>query len=82
MDCIECGASGYGLHHSASCKYLNVDIYKQCAQLQAQTSLKDAEIAKLKELLRYPYEMPMHEAGNYDENCKWKDEVEQVLKDK
>jgi len=56
-------------------------VRERAVQLQAQADLKDKEIAGLKELLRYPYEMPMHEAGNYDENCKWKDEVEQALKE-
>lgn len=34
---------------------------------------------KLIELLRYPYNLPMNEAGDYDENVKWKTEVEQAL---
>ena len=36
---------------------------------------------KLVELLKYPYSLPMNEAGDYDENCKWKDEVKQALKE-
>ena len=36
MKCIDCGATGYNLHHSASCKYLNVDVYKELKQLQAE----------------------------------------------
>ncbi len=43
MKCTECGASGYGLHHSASCKYLNVDIYKKCEQLQAELATPPKE---------------------------------------
>ena len=36
MECTNCGATGYGLHHSASCKHLNVDIYSMVDKLQKQ----------------------------------------------
>lgn len=44
MECIECGATGYGLHHSASCKYLNVDVYKKLKQLE---ETKTVEVRKV-----------------------------------
>jgi len=40
----------------------------------------EARIKQLKDLLKYPYSLPMNEAGNYDENVRWLDEVEQALK--
>lgn len=40
-----------------------------------------AENKRLKELLRYARSLPMNEAGDYEENKKWADEVEQILKD-
>lgn len=47
MNCTDCGASGYGLHHSAQCKYLNVDIYKEIEQLQARIKSLLAENEEL-----------------------------------
>ena len=41
MKCTECGASGYGLHHSAACKYLNVDVYKKIKEQEEE--LKNAK---------------------------------------
>jgi len=38
------------------------------------------ENKQLKELLRYPYSLPMNEAGAHDENVAWIEEVEQFLK--
>ena len=40
------------------------------------------ELDKAKELLKYPYSLPMNEAGSYEENIAWKEAVEQVLKGK
>lgn len=40
------------------------------------------ETERLKELLRYPYELPMNEACDYDENVKWNEEVKQALNQK
>ena len=39
MKCTVCGAENYGLHHSASCKYCNVDIYERADKLQAEIEL-------------------------------------------
>ena len=35
MECLECGASGYNLHHAANCKYLNENIYKIVNKLES-----------------------------------------------
>ena len=48
MKCIDCNATGYGLHHSAACKYLNVDIYKRVEQLQAENKRLEEEAKKAK----------------------------------
>jgi len=34
---------------------------------------------KLRKLLRYAFELPSNEAGNYEENVKWQEDVEQAL---
>ena len=39
MKCIDCGATGYGLHHSAACEYLNIDVYARVEKLQKQSDL-------------------------------------------
>ena len=44
MKCIECGATGCGLHHSAACKYCNVDIYAKVNQLKADIDRMAKEI--------------------------------------
>lgn len=36
----------------------------------------------LKELLRYAYNLPMNEAGDYDENVEWCTKVKQILEGK
>jgi len=36
---------------------------------------------KLMELLRYAHNLPMNEAGDYEENIKWQKETEQALKE-
>ena len=41
MKCTKCGATGYGLHHSASCDYLNIDVYKKCDQFKSDLAAKD-----------------------------------------
>ena len=38
------------------------------------------EIERLRELLKYAHNLPMNEAGDYDENVEWGVEVEQILK--
>lgn len=47
MQCTECGAEGYGLHHSAACKYLNIDIYTKCDQLQAENEGLERKIRNM-----------------------------------
>ena len=51
-----------------------MNIKEQIKQLQAELFLA-------KNLLRYTYNLPMNEAGGYEENIAWKDACKQVLKD-
>ena len=46
----------------------------------AQLADSQAEVERLKELLRYPYELPMNIAGDYDANTEWNKKAEQALK--
>lgn len=39
----------------------------------------NAENTLLRELVRYQHELPMNEAGDYDENVKWEKTATQVL---
>ena len=50
MKCIECNATGYELHHSAACKYLNVDIYKRVEQLQAENEQLEIRLEESRNL--------------------------------
>jgi len=51
MQCTECGASGCELHHSASCKYCNVDIYSKCEQLQTELDTANGKLRAKPEIL-------------------------------
>lgn len=50
----------------------HTDIYDHIEELQA-------EIKRLKDLLKYAYDLPI-DAGNFEEKNKWLLEVEQALK--
>lgn len=50
-------------------------------QALAELAKQEQENERLKELLKYAYELPMNEAGDYDENVAWMKSCEQALKE-
>lgn len=77
MTCKECGAKG----PKGETKSEALEYFRKWKKGEAYRQLQK-QIEQLKKLLRYAYELPMHEAGDYSENCEWKDKCEQALQEK
>jgi len=81
-----CGQCEYYLTKMDECPHQEKRaLDKACDKLQYTNPRKridylQAENKHLRELLSYSYNLPMNEAGAYDENIKWQKEVEQALK--
>ncbi len=63
---------------------MNVVLLK-CSEVIAMCdalTAKDEEVERLRELVKYQLDLPMNEAGDYDENCKWEDEATIALNKK
>ena len=60
------------------------DKHIKLLQLTDESNVKtisemDKEIERLKKLLKYSYDLPMNEAGEYDENIAWEKKARQAL---
>ena len=53
--------------------------FREVPQIVSQMKALTAELDKAKELLRYADNLPMNDAGDYDENIAWSKAVEQAL---
>jgi len=59
---------------------LRNDAWAETNGLKTKVDDLQTEVKRLKVLLRYAYEMPMNEAGNYNENIVWVEKVKKILK--
>ena len=73
MTCVQCRKQGYE-------EMCIVGAIKPLTKVQADEIIRRCKAEpKLRKLLRYAFELPSNEAGNYEENVKWQEDVEQAL---
>jgi len=70
----------FKLYYKVGGGYSIIGKKKDFTEAQADEIIRRCKAEpKLRRLLRYAFELPQNEAGNFEENVKWQEETEQAL---